>query len=193
MRRWTTGVLGMLILGLAGCLTGGRRGGDQAMTLYDLGPPPAAAAPARALAVEVRAPAWLDSPALVYRLAYGDAAQWREYSQSRWLAPPAGLIERRLQHLLGYGGALRAGCLLRLELDEFSQVFSQPDRSQGLLQARATWFDPARRSLQARSLRIEVPAAAPEARAGVAALTQAVSRLAEAMAAEEGALPAACR
>ena len=65
-------ILGVLLLGLslAGCLTGGRRGGDSATTAYDLGLPPAVAAGETAWQLEVRAPAWLDGSAMIYRLAY---------------------------------------------------------------------------------------------------------------------------
>ena len=195
--------LGVLLLGLsllaslAGCLTGGRRGGDSATMAYDLGLPPAVAAGETAWQLEVRAPAWLDGSAMIYRLAYADAAQWREFSQARWVAPPAGLLERRLQRLLGYGAAgKRDGCLLRLELDEFSQVFTAPQHSHALLQVRARWFDAGRKPLQVKTLRIEQPVPegrAADAQSGVAALVEAVGMLAEQIAAQEKALPAVCR
>ena len=147
--------------------------------------------------LEVRAPAWLDGSAMIYRLAYADAAQWREFSQARWVAPPAGLLERRLQRLLGYGAAgKRDGCLLRLELDEFSQVFTAPHRSHALLQVRARWFDAGRKPLQVKTLRIEQPVPedrAADAQSGVAALVEAVGMLAEQIAAQEKTLPAVCR
>lgn len=192
-------ILGVLLLGLslAGCLTGGRRGGDSATTAYDLGLPPAVAAGETAWQLEVRAPAWLDGSAMIYRLAYADAAQWREFSQARWVAPPAGLLERRLQRLLGYAAAgKRSGCLLRLELDEFSQVFTAPQRSHALLQVRASWFDAGRKPLLVKPLRIEqaVPAGrAADAQSGVTALVEAVGMLAEQIAAQEKTLPAVCR
>ena len=196
-------ILGVLLLGLsllaslAGCLTGGRRGGDSATMAYDLGLPPAIAAGEAAWQLEVRAPAWLDGSAMIYRLAYADAAQWREFSQARWVAPPAGLLERRLQRLLGYGAAgQRSACLLRLELDEFSQVFTAPHRSHALLQVRARWFDAGRKPLQVKTLRIEQPVPedrAADAQSGVAALVKAVGMLAEQIAAQEKALPAVCR
>jgi cholesterol transport system auxiliary component len=94
----------------------------------------------------VTAPVWLDSPALIYRLAYRDASQPRSYVESRWVAPPKELFTTRLRQQLGAaspGGVLapadgvRTAVTLRVELLEFSQVFDSPDRSHALVRVRA--------------------------------------------------------
>jgi len=46
--------------------------------------------------VDVKASTWLDSPAQLYRLAYADDLRRRAYTQSRWAAPPAELLEHAL-------------------------------------------------------------------------------------------------
>lgn len=196
-RSLQSAALLLLVLATSACLTGGRRGGDAAMTAYDLGLPvmraEAGGAAGTRWQLEVKAPVWLDSAAMVYRLAYADPAQWREFSQARWVAPPAGLLERRLQRLLGYAPAGRRGaCLLRLELDEFSQVFTDPQRSHALLSLQASWFDGERKPLLVKPVRIEL-AAGTDAQSGVAALVQAVGSLGEQLAATEKTLSASCR
>lgn len=195
MRQWLTPLCLSLALLSAGCLTTGRRGGDQSMQVYDLGVPPAVQRSA-GLALEVSAPGWLDTPAVVYRLAYLSAAQVREYTQSRWVAAPAVLIERQLRRQLGYGtpsGSGRSPCLLRLELDEFSQVFTAANASHSLLMVKAVWLDRQRQPLLMRSLRLEQPATTADAGGGIAALTAAVAQLAQQLQAAESELPVACR
>jgi len=148
------------------------------MTRFDLGLPPTGAAPEPHLAnahtlAEVYAPARLDSPAIVYRLAYDDANQVRAYAQSQWVAAPASLLSQRLRERLSL--ALSAGIaradetpasdyLLRVELEEFSQVFDTPTRSHAVLQACATLIDLRRHELVAqRVFEVQRPAPSPNA------------------------------
>ena len=123
---------------------------------YDLGVPPVANTPPLApgpgdyvaAEVEVLAPAWLDTPALLYRLAYADESQVHAYAQSQWVAPPARLVEQAMRRL----GAVQRSCggsatreaapdaaatRLAVELEEFSQVFDAPQASRVVLSARA--------------------------------------------------------
>ena len=48
----------------------------------------------------VTAPAWLDTPGVVYRLAYQDAARPQFYTGSRWATAPAALLTQRLRSRL---------------------------------------------------------------------------------------------
>jgi cholesterol transport system auxiliary component len=157
--------------------------------VYDFGPGltsatsdrPAAGVPALALA-EVEAPAALDSTAVLYRLAYADARQLRPYAQARWSMTPAQLLRQRLREALaqqrpvlnaGEGGA---STLLRVELEEFSQLFEAPERSVGLLRLRATLLSvgpTGERLLAQRSVVVQRPATAADAAGGVRALAQA--------------------
>jgi cholesterol transport system auxiliary component len=148
------------------------------VTQFDLGPPPTSAALDPHLAnvrtlAEVSAPAWLDSPAIVYRLAYDDANRAQAYAQSQWVAAPASLLSQRLRERLPMAlspGIARAeetptsDYLLRVELNEFSQVFDRPQTSHALLRARATLVDSRRHELVAQRLfEVQRPALSPDA------------------------------
>lgn len=186
--RWMMALLCSLLM--TGCFTSGKRGGDTPLAIYDFGPAPASllAGPRKTpLAFEVRAPLWFDSMGIDYRLAYVDAARLREYAKARWVGPPAQLLQQRLTQQLGLSpsGQGQARCLLRIEIAEFSQVFTAPDNSRGLLQGRVVLLDRARRQLAELPVTIDKPAASLDARGGVGALTQAVDQLASDLAAWE--------
>jgi cholesterol transport system auxiliary component len=120
--------------------------------VYDFGPvqstantPVSASAPRHpAIALpEIEAGAGLDSPALLYRLQYQDAQQLRPYAQARWSVPPAQLVRARLRDALAALGPVlplegSAALALRIELDEFSHIFSSQDASQGLVRIHAS-------------------------------------------------------
>lgn len=166
--------------------------------LFDFGPgAPAAAAPAPASALPPLAIADIATPggllenqAVLYRLGYVDAQQLRPYAQARWTMPPAQLIRQRLRERLGgqrvvlnarEGVALNRSQnvnlpMLRLELEEFSQLFTAPDASVGLVRLQATLVQitPAgERLVGQRSLTVQRPAPSLDAAGGVRALTQA--------------------
>lgn len=175
----------LLAAALGGCALPAK---PQRPALYDFGPGPLSApAPAPAekpalVLAEVEAPAALDSGALLYRLAYADAQQLRPYAQARWTMPPAQLLRQRLREALsrqrpvlnaGEGGA---SLLLRVELDEFSQLFDAPERSMGLVRLRASLVDMAagrEQLLAQKTVVAQRPAASADAPGGVRALTEA--------------------
>lgn len=167
---------------LTGCVSSGKRG-EVAMAVYDLGPPGAARTVERQLpvALEVRAPLWFDSMGMGYRLAYGDASRLREYSRARWAGAPGALIERRLVQELGYvfPGQGRSGCVLRLDIFEFSQHFSSPAESTLVFEGRLTWLERARQPLAERQLSYAMPAASPDAAGAAVAARQLAGRLVE--------------
>lgn len=180
MRLIRTAMPVVLAVTLAACAGGGRRNG-LAPAVYDLGVAPAAVATGEgSLAMAVQSAEWLESTAIQYRLAYAESGRRRDYALARWAAPPAALAEQRLLQRLGLHEAGRGGarCLLRVNIDEFSQVFSAPDVSHGLLQARVTLSERGRGILAEMPVRIEEPAAAADSRGGAAALAAAVERLA---------------
>lgn len=168
---------------LAGCFTAGKRGGDSALAIYDLGfvseLSSAKPRPQQLLAVEVRAPLWFDSMGIEYRLAYADIARLREYSRARWAGPPAQLIQQRLVQQLGFvaPGQSRAGCVLRIDITEFSQVFESPDHSHALLQARLQWLDRTRSSIAVRELSLRSDSPSSDARGAVTALSDSIEQL----------------
>ncbi len=172
----------VVCLGLVSCYGTGKHGGDAALAVYDFGQPVREASLSGwrgKLSVEVRAPLWIDSPSIGYRLAYSEPKRLREYTQSRWVGPPAQLVQQRLVRQLGMIPVGLGGtrCVLRIDIDEFSQVFETPTSSRGVIQARAQLLDRSRTSLVFQELNIEIPAPSADARGGVAALTAAVDQL----------------
>ncbi|MBI2771797.1 MAG: membrane integrity-associated transporter subunit PqiC [Burkholderiales bacterium] len=165
-------------------------------TLYDFGPGLAAAQPT-VLATPLPALVLADvDTAVLYRLGYADENQLRPYAQSRWSAPPAQLVRQRLRDQLGRdrvvlnpgeGAALaRSGGatprVLRVELEEFSQLFESPAASNGLVRLRATLLEntPAgEKLLSQRNVVMQRPAPTQDAPGGVRALAAAVDAAAQ--------------
>jgi cholesterol transport system auxiliary component len=167
-------------------------------TLYDFGPSAPAAASAAApgnlpplVLSDIEAGGALDGLAVLYRLGYADAHQLRPYSQARWSAPPPQLVRLRLRELLGRervvlnpgesaalareGGALPR--VLRIELEEFAQLFDSPAASVGVVRLRATLLEatPAgEKLLSQRTIVVRRPAPTADAPGGVRALAAAV-------------------
>ena len=186
-------VLGALLL--AGCALGPAQ--RDAPATYDLGAPRSYAATqprihASLLVHAVTAPAWLDTPAIVYRLNYQDAARQQAYANSRWAAAPAALLTQRLRGrlaadsdggVMGVGDSARADYTLRVELEDFSQVFDAADASRAVAVARASLVSVAKRTLLAqKSFTVERAAASPDAGGGVRALASAGDEMIEAVA-----------
>jgi cholesterol transport system auxiliary component len=169
----------------------------QRPLMYDFGPGPTstppttriAALPTLALA-EIEAAGSLDGTAVLYRLGYADAQQLRPYALARWSASPAQLVRQRVREVLGQrrtvlttdeaGALARVGgalpYVLRLELDEFSHLFTSPSESVGLVRMRATVVESlpgGDRVLAQRSVIAQRPAPSPDANGGVKALAEA--------------------
>ena len=165
----------ILLLLLGGCATGARN--SPPLTVYDFGLPavrlPAAEAWSR-VTLDVRSPSWFDSLNIDYRLAYDDPLKQREYADSRWAGAPGVLLGQRLRQQLGtVNDSASTACLLRVDLLEFSQVFSSPQQSHALVQGSVQLFDAKRRLLAERQLAIERPAPGADAASGVKALVAA--------------------
>lgn len=182
--------------------------------LYDFGPgalaPTAAAersAPLPPLALaDVAAPGLPENGnAVLYRLLYADDGQQqlRPYSLARWSQPPEQLLQQRLREHLGQRRAVLAAqdaaaqvrnaaqghrlpTVLRVEIEEFSHIFTSPAESAGVVRLRATVVD---LTLAGEALRgqrvfiVRTPARSHDAPGGVAALahasTQAAQEIAE--------------
>lgn len=155
---------------------------------YDFGPLAVAQAAPRlsqpVVVADVGAPSWLDTSAMLYRLAYQDAAQPRAYADSRWVAPPAALLTAQLRARLAAadpagvltpGDGARAPLVLRVELQEFTQVFETPAKSVAQLALRATLLRDGRLIAQ-HTIVARVPAATPNAAGGAAAFAAASDR-----------------
>ena len=168
-----------LIVAGAGCSLAPAPG--PVIANYDFGLPPEGlpvASLRQALLVhDVSAPGWLDSPLIYYRLAYQDATRPQAYADSRWVTSPAELLTNRLRRqLVASGGSIiqpgddaRAKYALRVDLEEFIQVFDAPGKSRAVVRFRASVMG--NRSLTAqRSFSVERPAKTPDAEGGVRAL-----------------------
>jgi cholesterol transport system auxiliary component len=169
---------------LSACAIGPRT--QEGLVNYDFGLPRTGREAAPRLqqdlvVAEVAAPAWMDNSGIYYRLAYRDAAQPRAYALSHWVMSPAALLGQRLRANIARASksgvftsadGVRAGYTLRLELDEFSQVFDAPQSSRAVLRLRASLIR--QRSVVAQqAFEIEQPAATPNAEGGVRALIAA--------------------
>lgn len=190
-------------LALAGCKSLPDKPAQQ--TMYDFGP----GAPAQASAAgsrgalvlpEVEVSGVLETPALLYRLGYDDPHQLRPYAFARWSAPPGQLLRQRLRDVLGRDRAVldnaaaaalaRRGAtpppVLRVELEEFSQIFDSPTASKGSLRLRCTLLENTaggERLVAQRSFDVQRPAPTADAPGGVRALTAATDAAAQDIAA----------
>lgn len=127
------------------------------------------------------APAWMDGSGIHYRLAYQDATRMRTYALSHWVTSPAALLGPRLRASIARANqagvftpadGVRAAYTLRLELEEFSQVFDAVDRSRAVLRLRASLLRQ-RDIVAQQAFSLERAAATPNAEGGVRALIAA--------------------
>ncbi|WP_051237243.1 ABC-type transport auxiliary lipoprotein family protein [Ottowia thiooxydans] len=187
-------VLGALsgIFLLAGCGSIPFPDKPQRPMIYDFGPgvPTASSSPSHApvALAPVAAPAPLEGPAVTYRLLYSGAGQQPQpYALARWSMSPAQLVSQRLRETLAAQrpvvnvGESLAALELRVDLEEFSQVFDSPSASFGLVRMRATAVAPLARGerlLGQRTFTARQPAPSNDAPGGVRALTEATDDLA---------------
>jgi cholesterol transport system auxiliary component len=129
----------------------------------------------------VSVPAWMDNSGIYYRLAYQDATRPEAYARSRWVMPPAALLGQRLRASIARASkagvfasadGVRADYTLRLELEEFSQVFDAADKSRAVVRLRASLIRN-RGIVVQQGFGIERASATPNAEGGVRALIAA--------------------
>ncbi len=182
------GVFGLFFVLLSACALPDKP--NQALT-YDFGPGQVVTAPNSAATTrpvvalaDIETHPALDGTALLYRLAYADAQQLRPYAQARWSMAPAQLLRQRLREHLGLNKVVlnpgeataQNARLLRIELEEFSQLFESPGSSSGLVRLRATLVQPGsqgERLLGQHTVVVQRPAPSPDAAGAVRALTAA--------------------
>lgn len=130
----------------------------------------------------IEMPAWLQDIGLYYRLAYRHDNVIAVYANSDWAAPPAGMLEQRLRNALADGGwravvgpgsNAQADFTLHVRLDDFSQVFTSPSESYGVLDATATLIGARDAVVAQRHFRFRVAAPTADAAGGVKALDAA--------------------
>lgn len=134
-------------------------------------------------------PAWLAGTAMYYRLDYRDNQHVATYAQSDWIAPPNVMLEPIIRDALAAGGGWRAvlgprdpataDVELRLRVNDFSQVFSSPADSTGVIDATATAIDAQNgRVLAQRHFLVRVRAPGADAKGGARALAEAARQFA---------------
>jgi len=192
-RLFPAGALALLIVG--GCSSLPDK--PTRPVSYDFGPGVATASatdtstPSTPMALaDVETAGVADTAAVTYRLLYADAQQLRPYAMARWVLPPGQLVRQRVREVLGQRRPILdaddvlsqkriKGSLprvLRLQLEEFSQVFASPGRSEGVVRLRATLVDntPQGESFVGQQVFVlRRPAASADAPGGVQALTAA--------------------
>ena len=138
----------------------------------------------------VHAPSSLDGTHMLYRLEYSSAVQTRAYAQARWTMPVPELLEQRLRQRLATKRAVlnpadgvqsrQQAVILRVELEDFSQVFPAPDKALGQVRMRATlsaWRGGVEQLLDQRSFFAQQPCTTADAAGGVLALSGATDQV----------------
>lgn len=164
-------MLGLLVLPLlmAGCA--GRR---AELAIHDLGVGSPAFPVAALGRMEIHGPSWLSSSAMHYRLTSAPTRR-HVFAETRWAGPPPELLEASLRQRLTGAGQ----CRLRLDLEEFIQVFDAEGESRVRLELGATLLAPrGTEVLRARHFELERPGGR-DAVSGAAAFALLSGRLAE--------------
>jgi cholesterol transport system auxiliary component len=157
---------------------------QSSQVYYDVpGEPAALPAPLRSL--DVIPVSWLAGNSMYYRLAYADGGRREHYADTRWTAQPSELLAVRLQRSLM--GSTESDvvasnnvtlCRLRLDIDDFVQVFDTQSSSRLVFEGRASLYGAQQVVLKRRLVNLSQPAGA-DARSGAAAsgpLADALSR-----------------
>jgi ABC-type uncharacterized transport system auxiliary subunit len=131
---------------LAGCAASPREAVQ--VRYFDFGPEPAVSLPRVPVVLQVAnfsAPDWLEATTIPYRFLDREPQALYTYVSSRWVAPPNLMLTFRLKRALGGGGgvvgttdAVRAGCVLRVALEDFHQEFESAHASHVVVRARAS-------------------------------------------------------
>ena len=125
--------------------------GPQAPSFnYDFGALPKEQKPLPASLIisvaDVSAPSTLDGNAMLYRLQYDNLQLLRPYAQHHWSMAPAQLLTQRLKSRIAAAGGTVVGAadgvadlpILKIDLDEFSQVFASTTHSEAQIIFRAS-------------------------------------------------------
>ena len=105
---------------------------------------------------------------MYYRLAYRDAAELGAFANSRWAASPPELLRKQM---LRASGDKAGRCVVDVEIQEFTQVFSAKEASEARIELRA-WL----RGSASRALNVVEPNAGVDAVSGAGAMARAANR-----------------
>ncbi len=155
-------------------------------TIYDLELPAAATRSVgkglTPVSIEVRAPSWLSSSAMQYRLDFRQPSSREVFAESRWAGHPSEMLQRQLVASLGTTGGGNGLCRLRIDLDEFIQSFETLETSASELIVRANLLAPRDEAVLARERFVIVtPAVTADAAGGVLAHRRGTNQLTESL------------
>lgn len=184
------------VLLLASCAQASKQVFPKHYTLGESAAPAAQHAPATSEVgsilevTRIDVPPWLQGTDLYYRLDYKHDDQIAAYGLSDWVAPPARMLEQMIQNTLAADGAWRlvlgpaspakADLSLHIRLDDFSQMFTSPQQSYGVLDATATLVDTQDGNAVAqRHFHVREQAPSADAAGGVKALNRASRQFAD--------------
>jgi cholesterol transport system auxiliary component len=110
--------------------------------------------------VIVSGPEWLEDTGIDYRLLYANPTERRSYTRDRWVAAPALLLQQRLNR-----GERPGSPLLRIELEDFEQVFDRPGQARVVMALKAAIEYPAASGDKPveKAFRFESPTASADA------------------------------
>ncbi|MBL78948.1 MAG: hypothetical protein CMH70_02755 [Nitrosomonadaceae bacterium] len=139
------------------------------------------------LIAEAKSPVWLNNNTIQYRLAYQNPNQSYKYANSRWAASPAMLLTHHIRNsiaintnnqIINTQDNIRPDFVLRLELEEFSQIFDAIDSSYVLIKLRANLINRDARTLQAQhNFNIKLTTPTANATGAVRALSESSKNL----------------
>lgn len=110
-------------------------------------------------AVIVTSPEWLEDTGIDYRFLYANPTERHSYTRDQWVAAPAQLLQQRLNR-----GQRPGSPRLRIDLEEFEQVFDRPGQSRVVMALKATIETGASASnLAARDFHFESPTPSADA------------------------------
>lgn len=193
-RSWRLVAVLLAIVLLAGCV---QTAGTITQHHYALGKLSPAAVDSNQIQVNngkvlgisaISVPPWLEGTGFFYRLAYEKDNRLSAYAYSDWVAPPALLLEPLVrgrlasgsgwQAVVGPGAPADVDASLYLRLENFSQVFTQPRQSVGIIELTATLIDShSGQVLAQKNFRVRVAAPTPDAQGGAKALSRASGQL----------------
>lgn len=169
---------------LCGCITT-----PPPVNLYDFGTTPSeSAAPACNLPplylADISSTAVTDSNLMLYRLLYDNDQQTHAYASHRWSMTPAQLLALRIKaqlagnnvSLVDLGMANPNGWQLRLDLNDFTQNFSDATHSYAQIEVRASVLR-ANQLVAQTTLKQRADAASPDAPSGARSMRTAADAL----------------
>jgi len=116
----------------------------------------------------------LNNNRIRYRLNYQNPAQVFTYNESRWVSPPAQMLNHVVRTQVMTKTGRTQNCGLKLQIESFDHVLTSPTESQGIVQISAMLVVKKTRQVISNTLINQTsPATSTDAKGGSAALQTA--------------------